>query len=69
MKKKELEKLRSKTKEELTEDMQNYKERLWNLQVDLRSGKVKNVREIRQLKRTIAAIYTLLKNLGAVKHE
>ncbi len=65
MKKKELEKLRSKTKEEVMEDLQSHKERLWNLQVDLKSGKVKNVREIRQLRRTIAATHTLLKELMA----
>lgn len=63
MKKKELEKLKSKTKEELLEELKNNKERLWALGVDLRSGKVKNVREVRKLKRTIATTLTLLKNL------
>lgn len=63
MKKKDLEQLRSKTKEELTEDLKGQKDRLWGLQVDLRAGKVQNVQEIRKLKRTIAVINTILKNL------
>jgi ribosomal protein L29 len=60
MKTKELEKLKSKNQEELKEDLKNYQDRLWQLLVDLRSGKVKNVREIRQIKKVIAVINTLL---------
>lgn len=62
MKSKELEKLKSKNAEELKEDLKNYRDRLWQLSVDLRSGKVKNVREIRQSKKVIAVINTLLSN-------
>ena len=36
------------------------RERLRSLKFDLASGKVKNVREIRELKKTIARILTLL---------
>lgn len=60
MKSKELEKLKSKNAEELKEDLKNYRDRLWQLSVDLRSGKVKNVREIRQSKKVIAVINTFL---------
>lgn len=61
MKRKELEKLKSKNSAELNEDLKNHRERLWQLSLDLRSGKVKNVREIRQIKKTIAVINTFLK--------
>ena len=62
MKSKELEKLKSKNQGELKEDLGNHRERLWQLSVDLRAGKVKNVREIRQIKKDIARILTCLKN-------
>jgi len=64
MKSKELEKLKSKNQDELKEDLGNHRERLWQLSVDLRAGKVKNVREIRQIKKTIAVINTLVQNHG-----
>ena len=64
MKSKELEKLKSKNQGELKEDLGNHRERLWQLSVDLRAGKVKNVREIRQIKKTIAVINTLVQNHG-----
>ena len=53
--------LRQKTKEELQKLVVDYRERLRVLRFDLASGKVKNVREIRQLKKDIARILTLLK--------
>lgn len=49
---------------ELTEDLKNSKEQLWKLRVDLRSGKVKNVREIRKIKQTVAIINTILNQHG-----
>ncbi len=61
MKTKDLEKLKSKTSEELTADLKNSKENLWTLKAGLQSGKVKNVRELRQVKKTIAIINTLLR--------
>ena len=63
MKKKELEKLKTKPKAELLEDLKNSRDRLWGLEVDLKSGKVKNVREIRKLRRTIATTHTILKEM------
>lgn len=64
MKKKDLEKLKNKPGPELKEDLKNHKEHLWKLQVDLRAGKVKNVREIRTIKRTVAVINTILNQHG-----
>lgn len=53
--------LRQKSKGELQKLVNDYRERLRVLRFDLASGKVKNVREIRQLKKDIARILTLLK--------
>ncbi|TSC96702.1 MAG: 50S ribosomal protein L29 [Parcubacteria group bacterium Athens0714_26] len=60
MKRKDLEQLKNKPKQELQHDLSKNHEKLWNLKIDLAAGKVKNVREIRQLKRTIAKINTFL---------
>ncbi len=53
--------LRQKSKEELQRLLIENRERLRGLGFDLASGKVKNVREIRGLKKEIARILTLLK--------
>jgi len=53
--------LRQKPKEELQKLLSEKGERLRNLMFDLASGKVKNVREIREIKKDIARILTLLK--------
>jgi len=55
------EELRKKTKEELQIMLQESREKLRTLRFDLTSGKVKNVREIRKIKKNIARILTLLK--------
>ncbi len=57
MKAKELNK---KTKAELQKVLQQNRARLRTLRFDLASGKVKNVREIRQLKKDIARILTII---------
>ena len=44
---------------ELAKLLQDNRERLRQLKFDLASGKVKNVREIRQIKKDIARILTL----------
>ncbi|MDO8474386.1 MAG: 50S ribosomal protein L29 [bacterium] len=51
--------LRQKSKGELQEFLQGQKETLRQLRFDLAAGKVKNVRQIRQLKKTIAQILTV----------
>ena len=53
--------LRQKSKGELEKSLPELRERLRALKFDLASGKVKNVREIRQIKKDIARILTLLK--------
>jgi len=46
---------------ELKKSLENSREKLRSLRFDLASGKVKNVREIREIRKTIARILTLLK--------
>lgn len=53
--------LRQKSKSELQKLLQDSRERLRQLRFDLAAGKVKNVREIRQIKKDIARILTLLR--------
>jgi len=53
--------LRQKSKEELQKLLQDLREKLRQLRFDLVSGKVKNVREIRKIKKDIARTLTLLK--------
>lgn len=52
--------LRQKSKPELQKFLQDSRERLRQLHFDLSSGKVKNVREIRKIKKDIARILTIL---------
>lgn len=53
--------LRKRPKEELERMLRDSRERLRALRFDLTSGKVKNVREVRRIKKEIARILTLLK--------
>jgi large subunit ribosomal protein L29 len=53
--------LRQKPKDELQKLLRDNREKLRQLSFDLASGKVKNVREIRELKKDIARVLTLLK--------
>jgi large subunit ribosomal protein L29 len=55
-----IQELRQKSKEELQKLLVNHRETLRNLQFDLASGKVKNVRQIREFKKDIAKILTIL---------
>jgi len=52
--------IRQKTKPELEKLLQDLQEKLRQLRFDLASGKVKNVREIRETKKDIARIFTIL---------
>jgi len=54
--------LKKKTNKELNKLLIKSKERLRFLRFDLASGRVKNVREIRNLKKEIARILTLIKH-------
>jgi ribosomal protein L29 len=55
------EELSKKSKEELMKLLKDSKEKRGSLRFDLVSGKVKNVSEIRHIKKDIARISTLLK--------
>jgi large subunit ribosomal protein L29 len=50
--------IRQKTKKELERMLFERREKLRNLRFDLASGKVKNVREIREIRKDIARILT-----------
>jgi len=53
--------VRKKTKIELNDMLQGLRNKLRALRFDLASGKIKNVREVRKIKRDIARILTILK--------
>ncbi|PIR71372.1 MAG: 50S ribosomal protein L29 [Candidatus Nealsonbacteria bacterium CG_4_10_14_0_2_um_filter_37_10] len=53
--------LHQKTKTELQKLLQDNRARLGQLRFDLAAGKVKNVREIRKIKKEIARILTILR--------
>ncbi|HHE67524.1 MAG TPA: 50S ribosomal protein L29 [Candidatus Parcubacteria bacterium] len=55
------EELRQKENSELLELLDQSREKLRQLRFDLASGKVKNVAEIKETKKTIARILTILK--------
>lgn len=60
MKKTEIQNVRNKSREELLADIAAQSEKLWKLRKDVASGKVKNIREIRTVKKHIAAAHTIL---------
>lgn len=53
--------LRQKTENDLNDIIDKDRERLRQLRFDLASGKVKNVREIRKMRKEIARVLTLIK--------
>jgi len=59
MKRKELENFKTKPLPEVDKEIRYYRERLQNLRMDLVLGKVKNIREIRQLKKSLAQLLTI----------
>lgn len=62
MKKKEYQQLKNKPLSELEKELSNFREKLRNLKFDLSQGKVKNIAEIKETKKTIARILTIKKN-------
>jgi len=56
-----IQELRQKNKVELQKILQDNREKLRQLRFDLAAGKVKNVREIRLIKKDIARILTILR--------
>lgn len=61
MKQKELQELKNKPIIELEQDLNLARERLSKLKFDLTAGKVKNIREIKETKKKIARILTIIK--------
>ena len=57
-----LKELRQKPKTEMEKILRNNREKLRELRFNLAAGKIKNVREIRKVKKEIARILTILKN-------
>jgi len=46
---------------ELQKQLKEWKDKLWQMRVDLVAGKVKNVREIRAVRKDIARLLTFIK--------
>lgn len=62
--------LKQKSKEELKKTLEESRDKMRQLRFDLSAGKVKNVREIRKIKKSVAQILTLLKeNIKEKIHE
>lgn len=60
MKTKELQSFKNKPAAELKKELGGYREKLRKLKFDLSAGKVKNIREIKETKKTIARILTFM---------
>jgi ribosomal protein L29 len=60
MKIKEIQQLKNKPIAELQKDLVDYREKLRKLKFDLSQGKVKNIREIKDTKKIIARILTII---------
>lgn len=60
MKKKESQQFKNKPLEELQKELFNYREKLRKLKFDLSQGKVKNISEIKETKKAIARILTII---------
>lgn len=60
MKYKEIQQLKNKPFPELQKDLVDYREKLRKLKFDLSQGKVKNIREIKETKKIIARILTII---------
>ena len=65
MKKDKLKELRARDVEELKSSADTIKEKLERLQFDLKSGKTAAIKDIRNMKKEIAVILTLIKEHGA----
>ena len=53
--------LRQKAKDELAKLLAEKRGRLLNLRIDLAGGRVKNIRELRETRKDVARILTLMK--------
>lgn len=62
MNKKEFQELKKKPDEELKKMVGEFRDKFWTLKEDILNGKVKNVKEMRSVKKDIARILTILNN-------
>ena len=62
MKRNQWEQLKTKPAEELRKLAHEYRDKMWALTIDLKAGKVKNVKEINRIKKDVARIMTILSN-------
>ncbi len=60
MKNKEFQELKTKSVAELQATLVELRDKLWDLKSDLKRGKVKNVRDVRNSKKNIARVLTLI---------
>lgn len=60
MKKQDFQQLKNKATAELQKDLKTYQEKLRDLKFDLAVGKVKNIGEIKNVKKAIAKILTVI---------
>lgn len=61
MKKKQREELKKKSVAEFQKMALDLREKLWQYKIDLAAGKVKNIKEIRAVKKDIARIFTWIR--------
>ena len=67
MNRKQLTETRTKSKMEIEKELIILRDKLWHLKKDLMSGKVKNVKEIRSTKKSIAQVLTIVSKFKSVK--
>ncbi len=60
MKSKDIKQLKNKPLPELRKNLADYREKLRKLRFDLAAGKVKNISEIKAIKKAIARILTIM---------
>ncbi|MFA6072199.1 MAG: 50S ribosomal protein L29 [Janthinobacterium sp.] len=67
MKKKDFEKLTTKTPVELQAEIKVSQERLWQVNKDISAGKAKNIREVRSVRKDIARMMTIINSKKVTK--
>ncbi len=67
MKKKEFEKFKNRSVAELTKDVAEQKEKLYQAKREISAGKTTNVRKAGAIRRDIARMLTLVNNKGSQK--
>lgn len=67
MKKQQLQELKNKSVAELQKDLNPLYEKLANLRSELVEGKVKNIKEVKQVRKSIAQILTLINQREKIK--